>query len=443
MKSRNLWLTPSLRILPIVATLLLSAPLFAQVDTLAQEKPHLFTVGASHWTRGEWRKGALPAETGSDQALFVMSSTSLKVGYRYRGLEVMVVPKHSGVWGQSGGGSFSLDEGWVSLRHTTGLFAKIGRQKLAYDDQRIIGDNDWAMATSRHDVLKLGFENTRHQLHLLLAFNQNAANTNEGTYYIDGGQPYKSMQTAWYHFDPVPQLGTSLIFMNTGMQDLSVPDENTTSWQQLYGGFFDFHPKDFKLQAAYYRQCGKDEFERPIDAWMGSVEAVWQASPQWRLNTGYFHMSGDDQYYVVPGGSIGMALKTEVNGFNPVFGSHHQFYGAMDFFYVTTYYGGNTPGLQDFHLGVQWSPAKTFDLGAEYHYLATSIQVENAGKTLGHELELSAAWKLTKDVSLQAGYSFMKGTETMEVLKRSSEHNRLHWGWLMLSVTPEFFSYKY
>ena len=69
--------------------------------------------------------------------------------------------------------------------------------------------------------------------------------------------------------------------------------------------------------------------------------------------------------------------------------------------------------------------------------------MEDAVKTLGHEVELSASWQLMPDVSLLAGYSFMQGTETMELLKRTSDKNRLHWGWLMLVITPEFFSTKW
>jgi len=48
-----------------------------------------------------------------------------------------------------------------------------------------------------------------------------------------------------------------------------------------------------------------------------------------------------------------------------------------------------------------------------------------------------------KDVELSAGYSFMHGTETMSRLKRTSDRNLLQWGWLMLTVTPEFFSTKW
>ena len=31
----------------------------------------------------------------------------------------------------------------------------------------------------------------------------------------------------------------------------------------------------------------------------------------------------------------------------------------------------------------------------------------------------------------------------MERLKRTSDRNNLHWGWLMLVISPEFFSVKY
>lgn len=129
------------------------------------------------------------------------------------------------------------------------------------------------MASFTHDALKMSYEGGRHKVHLLMAFNQNDENLNGGTYYTGGGQPYKSMQTLWYHYDPWPWLGVSLIGMNTGMQSL-MEDENKTLYQQIAGGFMDFHPKNFTLQASYYRQMGYDENALPIHAWMTSVESV-------------------------------------------------------------------------------------------------------------------------------------------------------------------------
>ena len=82
-------------------------------------------------------------------------------------------------------------------------------------------------------------------------------------------------------------------------------------------------------------------------------------------------------------------------------------------------------------------------LGATYHFLGTGVKLKDASRALGHEVEVSASWQIGKDVSLNAGYSFMKGTETMARLKRTGDRNRLQWGWLMLTVTPEFFSYRF
>jgi hypothetical protein len=424
-------------------------PASGQPDTLtAPQKNNQFTIDASHWTRGELRKGGLSNKKNNGMAIFVMSSTMLQFDYQYKNLEFMFAPKHVGIWGAKGSGAIILEEGWFSLRHEkTGLFFKLGRQKFAYDDQRIIGSDDWVMVPSKHDALKAGWERGRHKLHFLFAYNQNDVDAEGGSYYVDGDQPYKTMQTLWYHVDPIPQLGVSALFMNTGMQDLAKPDDDITQYQQLYGLYVDFHPQNFSFQASYYRQMGRNEYELPIHAWMASAEGAWQMNSQLRLNTGYFHMSGDPRFYVPPEGEIGVARKTEVRGFNPIFGSHHQFYGAMDFFYVTTYYGGNTPGLQDAHLGVQWNPVKPLQINAVYHYLATSvaIQLSECGRSLGHEIETSLSWDFTKFVSLQAGYSYMKGTETMKILKRTSNENNthLHWGWIMLSVTPEFFKIKW
>ena len=397
-----------------------------------------FSGDAQLWVRGEIRDGALPAENGADHAMFVMGNARVRLDYASPWLEARFAPKYFGVWGASANGNLAIDEAWFTLKTQNGFFARLGRQRLSYDDQRVMGADDWAMIAKTHDALKLGYEGRVHKVHLLLAFNQNNENLNGGTHYVNGGQAYKSMTLLWYHADPLPWLGASLIGMNLGMQSM-VTGEDRSRYQQLFGTFVDFHPRNFSLQASYYRQAGEDEYAMPIHAWMASAEAAWKTSSKLSLQGGYFYMSGDPYYYVPLAGAIGMSRKTEIRGFDPVFGSHHKFYGAMDFFYVTAYYGGNTPGLQDAHLGAKWSPTPKLDLLGSYHYLATCVTVDDLSRTLGHELEFSLTWKLAPDVNLEAGYSFMQGTETMTRLKRTSENNRLNWAWLMIVVNPELF----
>lgn len=132
------------------------------------------------------------------------------------------------------------------------------------------------------------------------------------------------------------------------------------------------------------------------------------------------------------------------NAFNLLYASHHQFYGAMDFFYIRTYYGGYSPGLQDYHAGGEFKVNDKLKFGAAVHWFLTSVRVpDSSGKSLGQELELSAQWRIIKNVRLQAGYSFMNGTKTMDQLKRSSSDSNLQWAWLMLVVNPQIFTKKW
>ena len=76
-------------------------------------------------------------------------------------------------------------------------------------------------------------------------------------------------------------------------------------------------------------------------------------------------------------------------------------------------------------------------------HLATATKLSDLNKTLGHEIELKVSYRIMKDASLGVGYSQMKGTETMEALKRSTGNHKLRWGWLMLNITPRVFSTKW
>ena len=168
--------------------------------------------------KGSGFMGTEPEE-GVDHAAFVMGRTRLTINYKRPGLEAKVAGQNSGVWGSAGNQAFNLYETWVRLSAPQGWFAQIGRQALSYDDERIIGPNDWAMASRSHDVLRMGYEGHGHKAHVILAYNQNAVNVAGGSYYEGGSQPYKTMHTVWYHYDvPRVPLGASLLFMNIGMQ---------------------------------------------------------------------------------------------------------------------------------------------------------------------------------------------------------------------------------
>ena len=427
------------RVFAMTAFLVQTEGIYAQEDG-----PNHLTVDLQMLFQGEVRDGGIlnsddyeEKEDVDDHSNFIIERSRLAINYQRDRLELKFTPQHQGIWGQSGKGSFNVYEAWAKYTTTAGFFGQIGRQTLSYDDERIIGPNDWAMAGISHDLLKVGYEGHGHKAHLLLAYNQNAENINGGTYYTGGAQPYKTMHTLWYHYDvPTFPLGVSLLFMNVGMQGGEEVSSACTQYQQLAGTYISYTPKLGSLTGSYYRQMGHDEFGMEIDAWMATVKATVRPADAYEIEAGFDYLSGDP-YFAIPGkGMSGLTWHKKIQGFNSIYGSHHKFYGAMDFFYVSTYYNGFSPGLQNAYIGATAWPHKKLSLSASYHYMATSTSLRNVNMTLGHAIELGVAYSFKPNIRISGGFSYMTGTETMEKLKRASSDGSLRWAWLTLSVSP-------
>ncbi|MBR5655858.1 MAG: alginate export family protein [Prevotella sp.] len=446
-----------LKILGSLLLLLLPATTLMAQNEAGEASPekgdNVLNVNLQMLSHGEMRMGGLDAsstEEGEveDKAYFMMERSRLTVDYQRTGLETKVVAQHQGIWGQKGQGSFNLYEAWAKLSTKNGLFAQIGRQALSYDDERIIGVNDWAMAASSHDVIRTGYEGHGHKAHLILGFNQNAENTYGGTYYKDGSQVYKTMLTTWYHYDiPQTPIGASLLFMNIGMQggELGKDGENGPHdrYQQLLGTYWSYSPKNLKVEASYYRQMGRNENNGKIKAWMASAKAQLQVNRQLGVVVGYDYLSGDDYLSMRAKSTVGTPRHEIFKAFSSVYGSHHKFYGMMDFFYVKTYLDEFSPGLQNLYAGMTYSPVKALNLKMTYHYLATATELKDYKRTLGHDMDIEASYQIMKDARLSFGFSYMTGTETMQKLKLADENSSLRWGWFSLIITPRLFTTRW
>lgn len=433
----------------IIASLLLFPLAVTAQDTTQLHYPNnRLTADLQFMTRGEIRDGGLSTVESEaalgDHANFVLGRARLVLGFEKSYLSTKVDLRQTGIWGQAGGTSFNVYEAWAKLFARNGLFLQAGRQSLSYDDERIIGPNDWAMDGTSHDALKLGFEGNGHKAHLILAYNQNEENMTNGTsYYTGGALPYKTMQSAWYHYDfHSAPLGLSLLAMNIGMQAGLPGNNDHIEWQQLYGAYTKYALPHWHFEASYYRQTGHNENGQAIKAWMVSILSKWQPSSAFGFKAGFDYLSGDDYFVVPQEGHIGLIQHDTLRGFASVFGSHHQFYGAMDFFYISTFVHGFSPGLQNAFIGTTIKPLSNLRVDIDYHYLAMSTRLRDIDMdmTLGHEIELEGAWQIKEDVALSLGLSFMVGTESMQRLKRASSDGSLRWYWLSLNITPKIFS---
>ena len=439
------------RYLPLLllAAVLFPAPVSAQTDSLENK----LSIRLQSVTHGEACGGGLPRAAASteDVSNFLYGRTRLIVGYERSALQVHTVFQNTAIWGMKGNQGVNLYEGWVKLRSRHGLFAQAGRVALSYDDERIIGTNDFATAAYSHDVLRLGYEGHGHKFHAILAYNQNADNLYSGTYYDGGAQYYKTMQTVWYHYDiPKFPLGASLLLMNLGQQagqPESEADPARIEYQQMMGGYLKFHPRILTFEASYYRQTGKvvdqDKEAMPIKAWMASAKATVKPGERWGFELGYDHLSGDDYVPVTYGGQLGLPRHEVEGGFSPMYGSRNKFYGIMDYFYASAYTNGFTPGLQNAFIGAFGKPFSSLTCGITYHYLAVATHLEDLNRTLGHSMELKLSYAISKDISFSAGYTQMSGTETMARLKQEGDSKLARWGWFSLAISPSVFSSKW
>jgi hypothetical protein len=138
-----------------------------------------------------------------------------------------------------------------------------------------------------------------------------------------------------------------------------------------------------------------------------------------------------------------MPLHDVQKGFSPMYGSRAKFYGIMDYFFESAYINGFTPGLQNAFIGGFYKPNAKFNCSLTYHYLATATELTKLDRTLGHSIDIQASYRFAKDIVLEAGYTQMHGTETMDRLKQGEGNKRARWGWFSLVISPSLFTSRW
>ena len=359
----------------------------------------------------------------------------MSLGYNRQRLSLKFSAQHVGVWGQDAlvdkNGRFILNEAWAAFDLNDSWFIQLGRQALIYDDERILGGLDWNVAGRYHDALKIGYKSNGHQLHGIFAFNQNDENVIGGTYYDNSKTKlYKNMQTLWYHYDFTSiSLKLSLLAMNLGQEGGNAETKKSnTKYMQTFGSFIEFAPCSWVLSGAFYYQTGKNVLSQSISSYMGSMRVLYNINNSWAINLGTDYLSGGEE------------SDKKYKAFNPLYGTHHKFYGAMDYFYASDFKNGYNPGLSDTQLGINYKASSSVAMNLNYHYFVTGTKLEGLKRSLGSELDFQLDWKIMKDISLSVGYSTMFGTSTMDIVKGGNHNSWQDWGWVSLNISPMIFS---
>ena len=440
----NLFVTTSLnpmkKVILRICLVFCGASVFSASSVFAQ-----FSLVGELRPRAEFRNGFKTlSKEGADAAFFVEQRSRLYAHYKHEKFAVGITLQDVRIWGsvsqiyKDDPSLTNLAEAWAAYFFNEKFSVKLGRQMLAYDNQRILGSLDWAQQSRSHDLMLIKYEDSTFQLHLGAAFNQDANTPEYGkltsTYY-SGVNNYKTLQYLWGHKD-FKGGGVSLLFLNNGIQ--SGPDSAASVYfSQTAGGILTKNIGKVTVQAELYHQFGENGKGVKVNANLLAASLSFPVRTV-KMTVGADYLSGTN--YDETG---------KDQSFNPLYGTHHKFYGFMDYFYVGSPHlqNGKTTGLVDVYLNPVFKIAPKASLAAFVHQFFSPTNIYPGGvpdlsssapakSNLGTELDLVLSLKLHDDVNLNVGYSHLFATESMKAIKNGGDGNLNNWAWLMVAFKP-------
>ncbi|MCB9263225.1 MAG: hypothetical protein H6607_12695 [Flavobacteriales bacterium] len=406
-----------------------------------------FTFNAQSLQRGEYRNGynkIMSLHTAP--AVFVAHRLRLETTYKMDSVKFYMSVQDIRTWGATpstklSDNFLSLYEGYVEFPVAKNMVAKAGRQELAYDNARFLGNLDWAVQARSHDFLLFKCEKKDRKLHFGGGYSADNQTLTRSTYQTNN---FKEAQFVHYQ-NKFKGLSYSLIFWNNGLaaspkDSLGNPINKVTLYSQTLGiSNLSYQIKKTTLSGFFYSQSGKDVINRTIGAYDASISISYKKELSetkkefLQLTLGAEMMSGNKD--LAPSA-------TRNNAFSPFYGTNHMHNGYMDLFYV----GGrneNQLGLNDYFLRIKYQPSSKHFISLNSHYFSTNQKPLLNGVSPGYESALGEEFDLTygriinKTVSLQIGYSQFFNTKAIDSLQKVANSKATqNWAYVAVLFRP-------
>lgn len=432
---------------PFIVFLFFSLILFSATSLLAQNDSEELRLNIQLRPRAEFRNGIFtPILEGQKPASFAVQRSRIGLTYlKNQYLKIGISTQVVSVWGndpqvQTTANDISLYEAWAQLYFNPTWSLKVGRQVFSYDDERILGALDWNNAGRKHDAALLAFNKKKFTVNAAFAFNQNAEKVTNTYFDNTLSQPYKAMEFLWMKYEFSPSLSASAIALNVATQNKI--DSSIANLQTLGGNIY-YNKNKLGITGTYYYQTGRAPLPNApsvkTDAWMASIKAMYNISKNTGLGIGSDYLSGRDMN----------AASSKITYFNPLYGTGHKFYGAMDYFFVSS--GNNNVGLWDSYLNFNLNNIRKLSWQVALHHFEAASQVTNysggkASSALGNEADITFNYKVMKDVKLSGGYSQMFTNPSMKYVKNITANQSMkslqNWVWLSININPDILLYK-
>ena len=435
----NKILVKSTAILPIVA----GTMLFAQENE--------FDMSLQLRPRTEYRNGAYrPLQTGEEPAILTHNRTRLTMNYSNGDkLKMRVSLQNINIWGQANqvqplnatNNNIGLFEAYADIKLSENMRTKIGRQMIALDDDRIFGTFDWHPAGRSHDALNISWKKQNTEVQTYFAFNQNYntignVNNPAGQYFSpENAQPYQHLQMIYAKYNFTPKHYLSVLANNIGFKDFKT-DNKTYNMQTIGANYFG-NGNLWNVRLSAYYQFGETNVGRKTSATLLSAVVDYKINKPSKIGLGIDYLSGDN---------TNKPTQEATNIFNPLYGTHHKFYGIMDYFYAGNPHGN--VGLLDTYVRYSTVINPKLSISAVGHFFNSGAKIyqnnQKKSNYLGSELDLSFNYNIMKNISLTGGYSNFFNTESLQYLKKTpNARGNQDWVWLSLNINPQIFKAKF
>lgn len=394
-----------------------------------------FSITGEFRPRGEFRHGYKQLADDSlrkDPAILISQRTRLNLNYSAEKYKVCISLQDVRLWGdqipKEDVASTAVYEAWLSYKLCDSLWVKMGRQEIFFDDKILISNNNWNQNGNPHDALKLTYYKSNTSIDFVSAYNS-STDQYFGNDYSLLDKNYKLMNILWLSKN-FGKIKTNIAGINDGYQKAGT--KSTIYMRYTYGGGFDIPISTFLFQGRGFYQSGKNNIGKEIAAYYFGANLTDTIIKNFFATAGIFYSSGTDATDTA---------NTKTNTFDPLYGTNHGIHGNMDYFTSLAKNTGNA-GLQDIYLKLSYKCCKNTTILLDYHLFSLQNKcVKNnvtLNKSLGSEIDFGAKFKLSKEASLELGYSYLFAQSSLEILSGGNKNSLNHWAYIMFTLKPKF-----
>jgi hypothetical protein len=404
-------------------------------QVLSQE--NYFKISGQYRARTEFRNGYRTLVTDSSKSAFFISQRArIVLDFKNEKIQLYTSIQDARTWGDEEQkkdlSGLQVNEIWTELKIKKGFSVKLGRQELAYDDHRLLGNLDWANLTISHDALLVKYFNAEKKIriHVGGAFNQFGEPISGTTYTLKN---YKTLGLAWIKKEFNNGHTLSGLTIANGLNSTNI-NEPKLKFSYTLGPLYNYNNKSWKVILGAYYQGGKLENGSKLNAFMINGYGEKKIKDL-ALGLGVDYLSGNKDN----------ANTSKSKSFSTLYATNHKFYGFMDYF-LNIPTDTKQRGLTDIYAKIGYTFTDKISTSLDIHQFLLSNKNHtgsyNINKALGVESDILLDYKPSSLIHVQLGYSFIMASKNMEYLKGGNADDFNTWAYLMLKISPTLFNHE-